>query len=129
MEVGLYVDARKVRNEVMKRDKAACPRPVRARPHYTGPRDRPHREQSQDEAASGSVKTDDRSDVEAICKPCHEVKTEAEQGKAEAVRKTLAMTVGQREVREDTLLLLSTRSGRSYFVADTIAGAAKARHC
>lgn len=33
------------------------------------------------------VNTDHLSNLEAICKPCHEVKTEAEQGKRKRVKR------------------------------------------
>ena len=104
----------KVRNEVMKRDRAACARSVGVPAALHWPHAGDHIvSKAKTTLHRARVKMDDRSNLEAICKPCHEVKTEAEQGKAEAVRKTLARTVGQREVREDTLLLLSTHCGRS----------------
>lgn len=78
----------KVREEVMKRDHGLCQPCLRA-----GRTTLAHAVDHIVSKAKAALlrwtraKTDHPSNLEAICKPCHEVKTEAEQGKRKRVRK------------------------------------------
>lgn len=78
----------KVRNEVMKRDHGLC-QPCNRAGRTTQAYAVDHIV-SKAKAASlrwTRAKTDHPSNLEAICKPCHDVKTEAEQGKRKRTRK------------------------------------------
>jgi 5-methylcytosine-specific restriction protein A len=78
----------KVRNQIMERDEGECQRCKRAgRTTLARAVDHIISKAKATELRWTRAKTDHPSNLEAICNPCHAIKTEAEQGKSKRVKR------------------------------------------